>query len=249
MIVLGIETATLQVGCAVGGVEGVLAQFHATRGRRHAETLAPAIQFVCRSAGIELREVSAIAVDIGPGLFTGLRVGIATGKAMAQALRVPMVGLSSLDLLAFPMKHSPRLVVPVVDARRGEVFTAFYRQVQGGLQRLSDYRLCRPREVLDELVARGEECVVVGDGALRHAELFRRESGIELGTVGVAYPSAAALVELAHPRAIREEFVQPWELSPLYLRKSDAEINWDARHGRVAPSLSPPGWAGAGRAG
>jgi tRNA threonylcarbamoyladenosine biosynthesis protein TsaB len=238
VIILGIETATVQVGCAVGGVEGVLGQFHAARGRRHAETLAPAIQFVCRQAGIELREVSIIAVDIGPGLFTGLRVGIATAKAMAQALRVPMIGLSSLDLLAFPMRYSPRLVVPIVDARRGEVFTSFYRQVPGGLQRLSDYRLCRPREVVDELVARHEECLVVGDGALRHAELFEREAGVELGTVGAAYPSAAALVELAHPRAIREDFVQPWELSPLYLRQSDAEIDWAKRHG-TSP-LRPP---------
>ena len=135
MIILGIETATTQVGCAIGGVEGVLASFNANRGRRHAETLAPAIEFVCKQARVELQEISAVAVDIGPGLFTGLRVGIATAKAMAQALRVPMIGLSSLDLLAFPVRYSNRLIVPVIDARRGEVFTAFYRQVPGGVQR------------------------------------------------------------------------------------------------------------------
>ena len=104
MIILGIETAAQQVGCAVGGVEGVFASFHSARGRRHAETLAPAIQFVCDAAGVSFDEISVIAVDVGPGLFTGLRVGIATAKAMAFALRVPMIGLSSLDLLAHQVR-------------------------------------------------------------------------------------------------------------------------------------------------
>ncbi|MSY13497.1 MAG: tRNA (adenosine(37)-N6)-threonylcarbamoyltransferase complex dimerization subunit type 1 TsaB, partial [Actinobacteria bacterium] len=92
MLILGIETATEQVSVAIGGHEGVLGLFEVTRGRRHAETLVPAIEFLCRQADIEIAEFGAIAVDVGPGLFTGMRVGIATGKAMAQALRIPMIG-------------------------------------------------------------------------------------------------------------------------------------------------------------
>jgi tRNA threonylcarbamoyladenosine biosynthesis protein TsaB len=229
VIILGIETSSLQVGCAIGGVEGVLASFHAARGRRHAEALTPAIEFVCAQARIDLKEISIIAVDIGPGLFTGLRVGIAAGKAMAQALRVPMIGLPSLDLLAFSVRYSQRLIVPVMDARRDEVFTASYRHVPGGVQRIDDYRLCRPHELAADLMAQPEESLLVGDGAIRYADLLGDLASVEIGTVGTAYPSAAALVELAHPRAVREEFVQPWDLSPLYLRKSDAEINWDRR--------------------
>lgn len=229
MIILGIETATNQVGCALGGVEGVLASFHTTRDRRHAETLTPAIEFLAKQARVELREVSVVAVDIGPGLFTGLRVGIAAGKAIASALRVPMIGLSSLDLLAFPVRHSDRLIVPIVDARRGEVFTAMYRQVPGGVQRVDPYRVMTPTELASELQARNENALLVGDGALRYHEVFGEFRNIELGQFGFAHPSAAALVELAQPKALREEFVQPWELEPLYLRKSDAEINWDVR--------------------
>lgn len=229
MIILGVESATTQVGCAIGGVEGVLASFCSNRGRRHAETLTPAIQFVCQQARVEMREISAVAVDIGPGLFTGLRVGIATAKAVAQALRVPMLGISSLDLLAFPVRWSNRVIVPVIDARRGEVFTAFYRQVPGGVQRLSPPALMTPNDLASELLARPEDHLLVGDGALRYASTFSALGDVEIGTPGDAYPSAASLVELAHPRAIREEFVQPWELEPLYLRRSDAEINWDRR--------------------
>ena len=229
MIILGVESATNQVGCAIGGVEGVLASFCSNRGRRHAETLTPAIKFVCEQARVEMREISAVAVDIGPGLFTGLRVGIATAKAVAQALRVPMLGISSLDLLAFPVRWSNRVIVPVIDARRGEVFTAFYRQVPGGVQRLTPPTLMTPNDLASELLARPDSHLLVGDGALRYGPIFSVLGDVELGTPGDAYPSAASLVELAHPRAIREEFVQPWELEPLYLRRSDAEINWDSR--------------------
>lgn len=231
MIVLGIETATARVGAAVGGQEGVLAEFHASRGRRHVETLVPAIDFVCRTARIALSEVSVVAVDVGPGLFTGLRVGVATAKAIAQALSVPMIGLSSLDLLAYPLRYAERLVVPVIDARRDEVYWATYRQVPGGIQRLSDYRISSPRDLAAELSAERQGALLIGDGALRYADVLRAEANIEVGTVGSAHPSPGALVELAHPRAVREEFVQASELEVLYLRRSDAEINWDARHG------------------
>jgi tRNA threonylcarbamoyladenosine biosynthesis protein TsaB len=232
VIILGIETATQQVGCAIGGVEGLMASFHAARGRRHAETLTPAIEFACAQARIDIHEVSVVAVDIGPGLFTGLRVGIATAKAVAQALRVPMIGLSSLDLLAHQVRYSNRLIVPIVDARRGEVFAAFYRRVPAGVQRISEPWVGQPDDLADELLARREEVLLVGDGALRYASVLDADVGsVEFGTVGNAYPSATDLVELAHPRALREEFVQPWELEPLYLRKPDAEVNFERRSG------------------
>jgi len=230
MLILGIETATVQVGCAIGGHEGVLASFHVAHKRRHVETLVPAIQFMCRQAGVELGDIAVVAVDTGPGLFSGLRVGVATAKALAHALRVPTIGVASLDLLAFPVRYTSRLIVPAIDARRGELFYAFYRQVPGGAQRLSPYQLGSPEDLASELLARNEDCLVVGDGALRYREILTEVSGCEAGDATSAHPSAASLVELAHAQALREEFVPPWELQPLYLRKSDAEINWSATH-------------------
>lgn len=229
MLILGIETATQQVGCAIGGHEGVLGSFHVAKGRRHAETLVPGIDFVRRQVRIELREVSAIAVDVGPGLFTGLRVGVATGKAMAQALRVPMIGVPSLDLLAFPVRHTSRVIAAVIDARRDEVFYALYRQVPGGVQRLTDYVVGSPDDLASDLQASGREYLLVGDGAIRYRAQLERAGRVEFAGTAHAYPSAEALVQLAHPRALREEFVQPSELAPMYLRKADAEINWEQR--------------------
>lgn len=232
MLILGLETATVQVGCAIGGHEGVLASAHSSRGKRHAETLTPAIEFICRQARVDLSEISVVAVDLGPGLFTGLRVGVASAKAFAYALRVPMIGVASLDLLAFPVRYTPRLIVAAIDARRGELFYAFYRQVPGGVQRLSPHQVGTPDDLASELLASREECLLVGDGALRYAEVFEGLARVEIAEQGLAYPSASSLVQLAHAQALREQFVKPWDLRPLYLRKPDAEINWTERDTR-----------------
>lgn len=229
MLILGIDTATAQVSVAIGGHEGVLASTQSSRGRQHAEILTPAIEFTCHQARVELSEISVVAVDLGPGLFTGLRVGVAAAKAMAHALRVPMIGVSSLDLLAFPVRFSSRLIVAAVDARRGELFWSVYRQVPGGIQRLADPIVSSPDDLASELLATTEDCLLVGDGALRYREVFEGLKRIEIVEEGLAYPSAASLVMLAHAQALREQFVKPWDLQPLYLRKPDAEINWTTR--------------------
>jgi tRNA threonylcarbamoyladenosine biosynthesis protein TsaB len=229
VLILGIDTATPQVSVAVGGHEGVLASTQSVRGRQHAELLTPAIEFTCRQARVEPAELGVIAVDLGPGLFTGLRVGVSAAKAMAHALRLPMIGVPSLDLLAFPVRFTSRLIAAVIDARRGELFYAFYRQVPGGIQRLSDHTVGTPDDLVSELIASGDDYLLVGDGALRYREAFEGLTKVELVDEGLAHPSASSLVQLAHARALREDWVRPWDLAPLYLRKPDAEINWTTR--------------------
>ena len=231
MLILGIETATEQVSVAIGGHEGVLGTFEVTRGRRHAETLVPAIEFLCRQTDIEIAEFSAIAVDIGPGLFTGMRVGLAAGKAIAQALRVPMIGISSLDLLAFPLRYADRTIAAVIDARKGEVFYAFYRPVPGGVQRVTEPRVGSVDDLIGDLIARGQNVICVGDGALRYRDQIDGEMRCEFAEQFLSHPSSAPLVQLAHARALREEWVNPREIQPMYLRAPDAQINWATREG------------------
>lgn len=255
MIVLGLETATAQVGCALGDDEGLVASFQLARGRRHAESLAPAIEHLCQQSGIGLDHVGAIAVDIGPGLFTGLRVGVATGKALAAALGIPMVGLTSLDLLAHPHRHRHRrgagLIASVVDARRGEVFWALYRPVpgQGSMHRITEYAVSAPEEVASQLRAQGDDVLAVGDGAWRYRELLAEGDHVEVGPLSCAHPSASVLVELAHPRAQRQEHVSAGEVAPLYLRPADVRISWRQRDRPVTPVAGDAGAAGASTAG
>lgn len=240
-MILAVETSSTQISAAVGGHEGIRAAFQVNRGQRHAELLVPMIQEVCRAAEVQLSELGALAVGLGPGLFTGLRVGVATAKAMALALSVPMIGVSSLDLVAFPARFTSRTIVAVMDARRAEVFSAFYRHTPGGLQRLVEPQVSSPEELASELQAYSQDCLVVGDGVLRWAEHFEGLRHVEIGDAELAHPSARALVALAHAQALREEFVTPDEIRPTYLRKPDAQANWPQR----PHALSGPG-AGSG---
>jgi len=227
MLILGIDTVTEQISVALGGHEGVIACFEVARGRRHAEILTPAIDFVSAQADIGLDELGLVAVDVGPGLFTGMRVGLAAAKALAFALRVPMIGISSLDLLAFPHRLSDRVVVPVIDARKGEVFYAMYRQVPGGLQQVVAPQVGPVDDLVADLLARSQDALCVGDGAHRYrAEIL---DGFHCEIADDLYPSAAPLVALAHARALREEWVNPAEIKAVYVRPPDAQINWATR--------------------
>jgi tRNA threonylcarbamoyladenosine biosynthesis protein TsaB len=227
VLVLAIDTATARVSAALGDDGAVIGEVSLAGGRRHAEQLAPAIQYLCRELDVSLAHLAAIAVDIGPGLFTGLRVGVTTAKVMAHALRIPVVPVPSLDLVAYPLRHSNRLVVAVLDARRREVFCASYRPVPGGLQRVSDYAVRQPAELIAELDAGTDELLLAGDGVAAYRDEFASLDRAELAGVGHEAPSVSALVELATARAEREEFQPQSEIRPLYLRTSDAEINWD----------------------
>jgi tRNA threonylcarbamoyladenosine biosynthesis protein TsaB len=194
--------------------------------------VAPALERLLGWTGVSLAHVGGIAVGIGPGLFTGLRVGVETGKSLAQVLHAPIVGLPSLDSLAFGMRHARRLIAAVIDARRGEVFYAFYRPVPGGVTRESDHAVASPDHLAADIQATGEEVLLVGNGAI----LYRKSledlgSGVEFASPAFGSPHASALVELSIPRFVREEFDRPYDVVPLYLRKSDAEIAWDQRAG------------------
>jgi tRNA threonylcarbamoyladenosine biosynthesis protein TsaB len=227
MLVLGVETATQLVGVAVGRPEGMLASFHSTRERRHAETLAPAIDFVCRQAQIDLDEIDAIAVDVGPGSFTGLRIGLATAKAIAYARRIPMAGFCSLDLLAHRARIADRVILSLIDARRGELYYALYRRASSGdLQRIAEPAVAPPAEIAAQLKNLDEGCLVVGDGVERYAHLFGEAGPIERAGKGFRFPSADSLVEMGAAMAARGELVPESEIQPLYLRPPDAKAAW-----------------------
>jgi tRNA threonylcarbamoyladenosine biosynthesis protein TsaB len=237
VLVLGIDTSTRRIGVVLANEQGMLGRVElgGTAGNgapRHAETLAPAIKWCCERCGVRPSQISAVAVGIGPGMFTGLRVGVTTAKVFAQALRIPVLPVPSLDLLAYPLRHSHRLVVATIDARRHELYWAMYRPVPGGVQRASEYELSTPDDLVGELQARNEDAILCGDGALRFADAFeplgRR---VELAGTSHASPSLSALAELAVGRYEREEFCTAAEVLPMYLRQSDAELEWQ-RAGR-----------------
>ena len=189
MLILGIDTATAHVGVAIGDAGAVRGSVRLAGGRRHAEQLAPAIHTLCEWTGTELGRLSAIAVGTGPGLFTGLRVGVTTAKVLAQALRIPIVAVPSLDLVASPLRHTRRRIVAVIDARRNEVFHASYRPVPGGVQRIDDYAVAKPADLVGELSATGERVLLAGDGVAAHRAVFDGLDGAKTAGAQFAAPS------------------------------------------------------------
>jgi tRNA threonylcarbamoyladenosine biosynthesis protein TsaB len=232
MLVLGIETSTAQASIAIGSEQGVVASAMVSRGASYDEFLLPAINFCLDEAGIGFTNLGAIAVGIGPGLFTGMRVGVATAKALAHTLSIPIVGITSLDLLAYGVRYASKTICAVLDARRSEVFDAFYRSSPGGVQRMTEYRVEKPGQLAIGIASRPEEVLLVGNGALLYREAFEDLGTlVELGSMGHAFPEARSLVELSLPRLFREDFDSPYALRPLYLRRSARPIRWETIRG------------------
>jgi tRNA threonylcarbamoyladenosine biosynthesis protein TsaB len=251
-LVLGLETSTPQSSLCLAGPDGLVAS--ATLGGRqaHGEFLAAALRFCLDRADVAIASVDGVAVSLGPGLYTGMRVGIATAAALAHARRLPVVGLVSLDLVAFPVRHAHhQLVCACLDARRRELFWALYRPLPGGVQRVSELRVGPASRLVGELEAvRAEGVLCVGDGALAHRDELEAV-GAEVGSPTMASPEARSLTELAMPKFAREETQRPEELRPVYLRAPDARIDW-RRRGALAGTASDPegasGDAGTGEA-
>ncbi len=230
MLVLGIETSTPQTTVALGSEQGIVAATLISGTRANHEVVMPNVTHLLRWSGTPISSIGGVAVGLGPGLFTGMRVGIATAKTLAQVLHIPIAGMASLDVLAFSVRYSRRLICAAIDAKRGEVFYAFYRPVPGGVARQGAFRVGSPGKLMGELEARPEDTLLVGNGALVYRrELEEAGNHLEFASPAHAFPAASALVELAIPRFQREEFDRVYDLKPFYVRKSDAEIAWDRR--------------------
>ncbi|MCR3923329.1 MAG: tRNA (adenosine(37)-N6)-threonylcarbamoyltransferase complex dimerization subunit type 1 TsaB, partial [Firmicutes bacterium] len=127
LYVLGIDTATLVCSAAVVSEEKILAEYTLHVKKTHSERLLPLIDTLLRDAGLTPRDLDAVAISVGPGSFTGLRIGMVTAKALGQALQLPLCGVSTLTALAAQHPYFPGLVCPILDARREQVYQALFR--------------------------------------------------------------------------------------------------------------------------
>lgn len=228
MLLLALDTSTSRTSVAICDADGPLALAGIGVPQRHGEFLAPGIRFCLDEAGHSVEDVTAVVVGRGPGLYTGLRVGLVTARTFAAVRRLPMIGLNGLDVLAHQARHAHRTVAAVIDARRGEVFWALYAPIPGGMTRLTEPDVGTADRVANEIRGRSGPVLAVGDGA--HAwgrEL--RDAGAELADPALSHPLAEHLASLAVPMIVREEWSRPDEIRPLYLREADAKIGWEQR--------------------
>jgi tRNA threonylcarbamoyladenosine biosynthesis protein TsaB len=235
---VAIETATETVGVAVRTAAGVEADFTLTGRRRHVETLTPALEHLLEQVGLAPRDIDVVAVDIGPGLFTGLRVGVAAAKGLAQALGLGVIGMTSLEILTAAAGRAALrgAVLSCVDARRGEVFASVSELDASGVAtaELVVAGLFTPSQLAGMLGTLGGRPVhAVGDGALRYAEVLAEVDGVNVGAPALSFPPPAALLALALEQMDGERPpVDPGCIVPLYMREADAKSNY-ARADRV----------------
>lgn len=246
MKILAIDTATEQVSVAVGDATRIDATFAVASDRRHVEALVPAVSMLLGNLGMTVHDLSAIAVDVGPGLFTGMRVGLATAMTLADIAEVPVVGIDSLTIVAHgALAASPvdvddaDVVLPVLDARRSQVYWSMFRNNFSATNALEEVR--RPRvgdvpELLEDIMDRGQRALVVGTGAQRYAEdlatcaettRMGMRSGLEVFAFDPNVPQAPILLRLAAAKV--ESGDVGGAVEPMYLRPPDAEINWVTR--------------------
>ena len=224
MRILAIETATAASSVALGTPEGIVASSRRLDPRGHVGFLVPALEFCFSQSGWDPKDLDAVAVDVGPGLFSGLRTGLATAQAIAGAVGVPVVPVNSLDALALRAATGHRRIWAVVDVRRKEVAVAPYRPVPGGVVRDGPIELCSPEAFRALLVSDPNDVLVVGDWqALPEGTLVGLHA---MRTGRPRYPSAEAALEVARGRAERSELPHPDEVRPNYLREPDVTINW-----------------------
>ncbi len=224
MRILAIDTATPASSVALGDDGSIVAMAVHVDPRGHVEFLVPAIDFCFVRAGWTPDDLDLVAVDIGPGPFTGLRAGIATAQAVAAAVGVPVVTAGSLTVLALRAATGRRRIWPVVDVRRGQVATAPYRPVPGGVVPDGPRELCSPEEFRGLLDADPGETLLVGDWHALPEDALRGLHRTKRGRP--RYPTADVLLDIAEMRAAQNEFAGAEEVRPLYMRDPDANINW-----------------------
>lgn len=226
MKVLALETATLAGSIAiVDDVEGLIGEVKVSVKIAHSERLMPSIEWLLKASGISIKEIDVFAVSIGPGSFTGLRIGLSTAKGFAFATGKPVVPVRTLDAFARTMPFCPHLICPMLDARKNEVYAAFYRWDNDVCTKIMPETSIKPDELLND--TRGP-VVFMGEGA----KLYKNVISDLLKTKAIfaplshMSPSASTVAEIAIEMIKQGMAADPVSLTPYYIRKCEAEVNW-----------------------
>ena len=223
MMTLAFDTSTKAESVALLQDEILLVEHFINTGKNHGETLLPAIENILSVAGVRIDEIDLLAVTVGPGSFTGLRVGVSTAKGLAFSQGTPIVGVSTLDALAANVTSSNITICPMLDARKKEVYTAFYRLSGAGfLERMTDERVISPETLLTGI---DEDILCLGDGALAYGEFIRLmmtdKAHFVPGPLNHIRASSVGVIGL---KKFRDgDTLNSLKVAPRYLRLSEAE--------------------------
>ena len=223
-MLLAIDTSTRYGGVALSGGDGTLASYCWYSLHNHTAELAPAIDHILEVSETGPAGLDAVAVALGPGGFSALRVGISAAKGLALALNIPVVGVGTLEMQAYPYADTGMPICPLLEAGRGEVAAAIFQASQGRWKKLQDERVCTPEELVESI---SKPTIFCGESVENHRKFLQQALGDKAAIVGFsAVPSRLwALAALAAERLRQQDTDNLAALQPLYLRK---------------PSIGPP---------
>jgi tRNA threonylcarbamoyladenosine biosynthesis protein TsaB len=230
MLILAIDSATPVAGVALLNDERLIKEEFSNYKKTHSETLMVMVDRVLQECECNINQVGAFAVTTGPGSFTGLRIGLAAIKGLSMATGKPVVGVSTLDVLAHNLWGSDSLVCPLLDARRQEVYCGFYDVTGTYPHAVVEGMACSPEEFAERAVTianeqKKKDIILLGDGYYPYADFFKAKLGRQLKTPPphLMLPRAGALGSLGWQKAQKGEFEDILRLRPVYIRLSEAE--------------------------
>lgn len=225
-IVLALETTGKCGSIALVSPDHTLAEYSLDTKTTHSRRLLSGIDWIMHDADLSWPDIDAVAVSLGPGSFTGLRIGLSTAKGLVMAANNKMIGVPTLDGLACQIPFSTHQICPVIDARKKEVYTAFFRYSPEykNIERVSDYRAVEPHALAAQI---NEPTIFLGDGATVYGRLFKQELGdlAMLAPAAMFFARAACVGKIALEMLKNQEAIDPATATPIYIRKSDAELH------------------------
>lgn len=223
MLVFGIDTCCMAATAALVSDDRLVAQVIQNNKKTHSQRIMPLVEQMLEQAEISLSDIDCFAAAVGPGSFTGVRIGVATAKALAHAADKPCVAVSTLEALANNVFCFDGIICPIMDARRNQVYNALFEG--GTLKRITEDRALPIDELLEELRETEQKVIFVGDGLPVFAEQINKT----LGSRAVFAQRmqrmnlAASVAEIGYEKLLLDDIVNYGELSPQYLRLSQAE--------------------------
>ena len=225
MKLLAIETSTMMGSIALISDNQLLAEYQIGIKTTYSDALFPTIDYTLQSAQISIQEIDGFALALGPGSFTALRIGLSVIKGLALSTQKHLVGIPSLDGLAHNICFSNVLICPLLDARKGEVYTAFYRRKGSHiLKKLTPDRIVKPQNLLDEIQ---EEVIFLGNGSDIYRDKIPRrlKKKVLFAPLHLKYPKASVIAQLALKKFKNNDVMDIERITPVYVRPPEAEIN------------------------